>query len=194
VKKVVVVRKREDSGKQVQKSASLEVTVKFIASIGNGDRERSYEGWIQVIRDAVGAVAGQEGGLTRFTPTGGYYIVNGRVCLPEDFDPETKDFKPGTRSPLWASTEPEKRQWEILERIERDNAKPNTLARNEPRLLTLEETPRRRTVVVQRDQDFAWKDEEDGEDAADSITEEAAEKLVRRVQGRTVVVKRRTAD
>jgi hypothetical protein len=189
----IVVVKKQDSGKPIQKSTSLEVSIKCIVSVGNGDRDRTFEEWIDAIREAVHGIDCPEGAQIRFTPTGGYYIVNGRVCLPDDFDPETKDFKPGTRPPLWASTEPEKKQWEILDRIEREKNNPNTLARNPPNLATLAESsrPGRRTVTVQRGKDFAWKDESDAEDVAGTVTEKAADNLVSQVSGKRVVVVRR---
>lgn len=71
----------------------------LMVSVGGEDAARSYEDFV---RDAKLALLGDQRGVKAVTETGGYYIVNGRVCLPQDYDPATRDFKPGATPPQWA--------------------------------------------------------------------------------------------
>ena len=66
----------------------------------------------------------------------GYYLVNGRVCLPDDYDPATRDFKPGTHPPLWAMSPDEQK---IVQRIDREKSRPE-IARQPQHLRTSTET------------------------------------------------------
>jgi hypothetical protein len=97
---------KEDSGNTVQKNEQYEIAVKFIASQGNGHRDVLLEEFRDRIKKAISA---EFGGDVRFTSTGGYYLVAGKVCMPEDFDPETMDRKPGTHPPSWAADGDEKK-------------------------------------------------------------------------------------
>lgn len=72
--------------------------VLLMVSVGGDDAGRSYEQFVADIKRAVVA-----GGVAKAaTETGGYYIVNGKVCLPGDYDPTAKDFKDGAAPPSWA--------------------------------------------------------------------------------------------
>lgn len=70
-----------------------------MVSTGADDADRSIEELEAAIRHAL------RGGKVRarnVTVTTGYYIVDGRVCLPRDYDPERQDFLPGRFPPPWA--------------------------------------------------------------------------------------------
>lgn len=70
--------------------------VLLMVSVGGDDLDRSYEEFVADIKRALDGVAKSA------TETGGYYIVNGKVCLPGDYDPGTRGFKPGAAPPQWA--------------------------------------------------------------------------------------------
>lgn len=70
--------------------------VLLMVSVGGDDVDRSYEEFVIDIKRALDGVAKSA------TETGGYYIVNGKVCLPGDYDPGTRGFKPGATPPQWA--------------------------------------------------------------------------------------------
>lgn len=70
-------------------------------SVGTYDRDRNIEDFIKEALEKLGAVPyGEEG--THATVTGRYYILDGKVCLPEDYDEKKQTFKPGAVPPQWA--------------------------------------------------------------------------------------------
>lgn len=71
-------------------------------SIGNdhGEDDRTIERFQDAIRQAL--TSDPEVGARHVTFQRAYYIIDGHVCLPSDYDPETKDRKPGTHPPVWA--------------------------------------------------------------------------------------------
>lgn len=73
--------------------------VLLMVSVGKEDAGRSYEDFV---RDVKLALLADGHGVKAVTETGGYYIINGRVCMPADYDPGTHDFKPGAEPPQWA--------------------------------------------------------------------------------------------
>jgi hypothetical protein len=125
-----------ESASMIAKSVNLTLQFKVIASSGDKDRERTYEQYLGDIRNALATI-----GVDHVTPVGGYYIIDGKVCLPEDYDPETQNRKPGTRPPVWAMSESDKEQAKILERIERERGL-SKLSRQPPNLATAAETPK----------------------------------------------------
>lgn len=124
---------KSDSGKSVQKVVQLRMD--FMVSNGNGDRENSFEAVQDRIRELILA----EFPNARFTPTGGYYILDGKVCRPGDFDRETMDRKPGTFPPLWSLTAEEQAEVKRQQRVLEDAVRPNTLARQPANLRTSRE-------------------------------------------------------
>lgn len=81
---------------------------RFEISIGKDDDERSLEEFINAIRAAL---AGGDVNAHNVTLQGSYYIIDGKVCLEQDYDPATKNRKPGTYPPVWAGgPDPKKSQ------------------------------------------------------------------------------------
>ena len=69
----------------------------IIITAGTEDRDRTFE---EMQNDLAAAINGVPG-VKRVIPSG-YYILDGKVCLPDDYDPETQNFKPGSHPPAWA--------------------------------------------------------------------------------------------
>lgn len=83
--------------------------VNLIVSIDDSDRKRSHEDMVADIRKKLGAVGppyiGEDGKRIpgpHVTVTGGYYILDGKVCLPDDYDSKKATFKKGKTPPSWA--------------------------------------------------------------------------------------------
>jgi hypothetical protein len=75
--------------------------LRFEISIGADDDDRTLEQFEADIRDAL--VDGMKGNPIHYaTLQGGYYLIDGKVCLTADYDPATKNRKPGTFPPVWA--------------------------------------------------------------------------------------------
>lgn len=70
-------------------------------SIGNDDSDRSWEDFLEDVKKKIGATPYGQPGI-HLSTMGGYYILDGVVCLPGDFDPKTRTFKPGKFPPPWA--------------------------------------------------------------------------------------------
>lgn len=70
-------------------------------SVGTYDRDRNIEDFIKEAREKLGAVPYGEDGI-HATVTGSYYILDGKVCRPEDYDEKKQNFKPGAVPPQWA--------------------------------------------------------------------------------------------
>jgi hypothetical protein len=69
----------------------------IIVSAGTEDRDRTFEEMQQVLEDALRDIPG-----VKRVIASGYYILDGKVCKPDDYDPETQNFKAGTHPPPWA--------------------------------------------------------------------------------------------
>lgn len=123
----------EPTNPNPNKQVHIEVKLSLIISVGREDT-RSIE---QLREDVKNAVLAKEP-AARVTNTGGYYLVNGKVCLPDDYDPVTRDFKPGRHAPLWAMSSDER---DILARIEREKKLP-MMARQPQNLRTSKEADR----------------------------------------------------
>lgn len=74
--------------------------LRFELSIGKDDADRTIEEFETDIRDALGKINGTS--IHNITAQGGHYLIDGKVCLPADYDPATKNRKPGTYPPPWA--------------------------------------------------------------------------------------------
>jgi hypothetical protein len=75
--------------------------MQLIVSVGTDDRKRTHEKFVEDILSALKPVQYGESG-THCTVTGGYYILDGVVCLPDDYDPKKQAPKEGTQPPSWA--------------------------------------------------------------------------------------------
>jgi len=125
--------KKANGVKKTAPAKVVQVRVQFdiMVSVGEAD-ERSFE---EFRDDAVTALK-ENVGAKNVTTLSGYYLVNGRVCLPGDYDPKTRGFKPGARPPLWAMSADESK---IAQRIEREKKLPE-IARQPANLRTSKET------------------------------------------------------
>lgn len=121
--------KKEHPGKNVEVKVELTIMV----AVGKGD-PRTIEQVRDDIREDLMTGKTQAKLVTNL---GGYYLVDGKVCLPDDYDPTTRGFKPGAHPPLWAMAPDER---EILKRIEREKNTRPPMARNPENLRTASET------------------------------------------------------
>lgn len=77
--------------------------LRFEVSIGRNDDDRTLEEFEQDVRKALmGDISAYGLPPNNITMTGGYYIIDGKVCLTADYDHATKNRKPGTHPPSWA--------------------------------------------------------------------------------------------
>lgn len=74
--------------------------ITILVSVGTEDRERSHEKFVEDVLKAI--KSSRTANVKRATAVSGYYILDGKVCLPSDYDPETQNFKPGATPPAWA--------------------------------------------------------------------------------------------
>ncbi len=72
--------------------------ISLVITAGTEDRDQSIEDLLEAVRSAVAEVPG----VKRIVTVGQYYILDGKVCLPDDYDPATQGFKPGATPPPWA--------------------------------------------------------------------------------------------
>lgn len=124
------VKPKSVVGKTVE--LKVEITIWVDAGADDGRSIEQFRDDVkQALTDPDGVVRAK-----RVTNTGGYYLVNGKVCLPDDYDPKTRGFKPGAHPPLWAMSADERA---IQARIEKEKSLP-ALARNPEGLRTSKET------------------------------------------------------
>lgn len=100
-KKVTTPAKKVVSRKKTPDVPRPEIHAKqisLIVSIGTEDRDRSWEDFEKDVIEAIQKHAT----VKRAVSVGGYYILDGQVCLPPDYDPKTQNFKPGATPPAWA--------------------------------------------------------------------------------------------
>jgi hypothetical protein len=69
----------------------------LMITVGTEDRERSLEQFEQDVREALEAA-----NVKGVTKSNAYYILDGKVCLPESYSTEEQDFLPGATPPAWA--------------------------------------------------------------------------------------------
>ncbi len=89
----------EKSPTKVAKVVNLSV------SIGDEDSARLLPEFVEAIRAALADT------VKSVTVTGQHYIIlkegSGKVCREPDYDPDTRDFRPGATPPPWAAGSPE---------------------------------------------------------------------------------------
>lgn len=92
------IKSKDSSSKRPKIHAKV---VQVSVSIGTHDRGRSYEDFVEDVTSRLNGVPyGEEG--NHVAVTGGYYILDGKVCLPDDYDEKRGTFKEGTTPPSWA--------------------------------------------------------------------------------------------
>lgn len=105
--------------------------VNLSVSIGDEDSERLLPEFIDALK---GLLSGE---VKNVTVTGSHYLIlkdgSGKICREPDYDPATRDFRPGATPPPWAGGAPE------AKRVERQqNTAPG--ARDPEHLRTVQET------------------------------------------------------
>lgn len=132
--------KKADSGKRVQKQVNMQL--RFLVSFGDNHRGELCPEVIERLKKIITEEWPEtpDGRGANFTSVGAYYLVDGKVCLVQDFDPETMDRKPGTYPPSWAAQGDEKKEAILAERNAAQAKEKNDLARQPEKLLTSKET------------------------------------------------------
>jgi hypothetical protein len=144
---------RGDSGRNVAKN--VEIQVRLVISQGNNHRDLLHGAVVDRLKEIItqewpAAEDGTRGALV--TPTGGYYLIDGVVCLVADFDPETMDRKPGTLPPSWSLGPGDEKKAAILaERNEVQKNWTNHMAKQPEKLLTTYEIDQSRTPALKED-------------------------------------------
>ena len=112
--------------------------MRFEISVGADDDEHTIEFFEEGVRRALANAADDDRNEFTFhnlTVMGGYYIIDGKVCLPQDYDPATKNRKPGTFPPMWAGgPDPKKQQLPAssTEETEDNDEQPREFVRVKP--------------------------------------------------------------
>lgn len=185
-------QEKVDSGKKIQKVVEFRFNV--VMSYGDGHRAQSWEEAQQEAR----RVLLERWPDARFTPVGGYILIDGRACYPDDFDMEIMDRKPGTHPPLYTLTHVEQEEIRLQDRIARDAKNPNHLARNPVGLLTTKETDhlkRIRSRGAAPVQNVEWTAQDaENENLAEQETAKLLKKLpASRLKGKSPAKLRRKA-
>jgi hypothetical protein len=109
--------------------------LRFELSIGASDDDRTLEQFEQDIREAL--VQGMRGEpINNITYQSGYYIIDGKVCLTQDYDHATKNRKPGTYPPVWAGGPDPKKPQRLIIDDDEDSDKPREFVRVQPTINT----------------------------------------------------------
>lgn len=91
--------------------------LRFEISVSKEDDATTIEQWETYLR-AVIQEANDDSGrpftFKNFVTSAGYYIIDGKVCMPQDYDPMTRNRKPGTFPPLWAGGPNEQERKSLL--------------------------------------------------------------------------------
>lgn len=121
--------------------------LRFEISVGANDDEHTIHSFEDAVRDALtyardhGASVFVSGAdelrFHNLTVLGGHYIIDGKVCLPQDYDPVTKNRKPGTFPPQWAGGPDPKKAGSIAAHVaeqadEPEEEKPHEFVRVQP--------------------------------------------------------------
>lgn len=72
--------------------------ISILVSVGTDDRDRNMDEFIEAARTALVNAASAH----NVTVANSYYILDGKVCLVDDYDEATQNRKPGTFPPPWA--------------------------------------------------------------------------------------------
>ena len=82
-------------------AGTLSKVVSIQISIGDSDRDRTVEEFIAEINKRLKPVPYGKDGI-HASVMSGYYIVDGKVCMPSDFDEKKKNFRDKAVPPSWA--------------------------------------------------------------------------------------------
>lgn len=191
-------------------------SVGLVISIGTGDRARTIEKFIADLEKKIGAVPYGEDGI-HMTRTSTYYILDGKVCLPDDYDPKTQNFKPGAQPPTWAGGKDAKTLASTpqQEQMQRDAKELSSDAFDKKykigkyrhigdpeRVITPEMQKRAREDAVKARlkkeeeelAEFDWDmDDVEDEEALGKIADESASELAAKLKTKKRVVKKSTA-
>lgn len=86
--------------------------LRFEISIGKDDDDRTIEQFENDIRAALFRISGNP--IHNVTVQGGYYLIDGKVCVTQDYDPATKNRKPDTYPPVWAGGPDPKQKSQLI--------------------------------------------------------------------------------
>lgn len=158
--------------------------VSLIISVGTEDRDRDFEKFVEDVIKAI--QTSKTANVKRVVQGGGHYILDGKVCLPADYDPTTQNFLPGKTPPPWAGGPAPKN---IVEKTD-----PQTEAR---RYLPREEAERRiaagraKNAKPADDDEFEDFTEWEAEDANDhTALEKVAEESIKATTTKKRVIKK----
>jgi hypothetical protein len=131
--------KKKPGATSAKKNTVVQKQIQFQVNllVSNGNTYRSET--LEEFTDAFRVFAKERWPTANFTPTGGYYLIDGKVCRPEDFDRETMDRKPGTHPPSWSVQGDERKASILAERNEEQKKNTNALSRQPENLLTSRE-------------------------------------------------------
>lgn len=204
-------RARNAGGFKGGKPAMHAKVVQLVLSVGTDDRERSYEEFVEWIKNKIQPVkAGrvdEDGNVVRnegvhMAVTGGYYILDGKVCMPDDYDTKKGAAKPGAFPPSWAGG-PSTQQMTIKTQIQKDLEeltpdeydKKYGLGKYGPKPVSSKVTYEGRrkagrlTKEVKEEledaeiEDFDWEEEDLTEESMGAVADESASRAVARLKG-----------
>lgn len=99
---------KKDSTPEIAERNKVSKIVNITVSIGDDDSERLLPEFVEAIKKSL-----SEGDVSAksITVTGQHYLIlnsgSGKLCREMDYDPDTRDFRPGTFPPAWAGGGPE---------------------------------------------------------------------------------------
>ena len=96
-KKVVTKKTAAPKKESASKPKMHAKNVNLCVSIGEADRNRTVEQMQDALKKAI-----EKAGFKNVTVMSSYYILDGKVCRPEDYDEKTQNFKDGKQPPPWA--------------------------------------------------------------------------------------------
>jgi hypothetical protein len=91
----------KEANKNRTKAKRVAKVVHLTVSVGDDDRGRTYEKFVDFIQKTLGVVEYGKPGV-HASVTGGHYVLDGAVCRPEDYDPKKQTFNLGATPPPWA--------------------------------------------------------------------------------------------
>lgn len=130
------MKKNKKSTPETTPRNKVAKVVNLTISVGDDDSERLVPEFVEAIKEAL---MGGKVNAKNVTVTGQHYLImnegSGKMCRVPDYDPATRNFRPGTFPPSWAGGGPE------AIRVEKDLASGAGVgARNPEHLRTVQET------------------------------------------------------
>lgn len=194
--------------------------VSIQVSIGTDDRNRSVEDFIKEIEKRLRPVKYGEKGL-HASISGGHYILDGKVCLPEDYNPKTQNFKPGATPPSWAGGPTHKPSAGVSATQQQMIHDARTLSRDEydkkykigkyrqlgspnailitPEMQKQKREDGRKAKLRAEEEaleelDFDWDEDDVNDDTKlGKVADESASAAIKKLKGKRVVVKKKPA-